>query len=82
MNTITYHKGYGKLPPQEAQLALWKEIAVDLIGPWKIHVNNQMVTFHALSIIDTVTNLPGLVRISSKSATHVGLQLENTWLSR
>ena len=72
----------GELPPREAQLAPWQEIAVNLIGPWKIRVNNQLLTFHALSIMDTVTNLPELVRISSKSAAHVGLQLENTWLSR
>ena len=41
-----------------------------------------MLTIHALSIIDIVTNLPELVCISSKSAIHVGLQLENTWLLR
>ena len=75
-------KGYGELPPREAQLAPWQEIAVDLIGPWKIRVNDQQVTFRALSIIDTVTNLPELVRINTKSAAHVGLQLENAWLSR
>ena len=75
-------KGYGELPPREAQLAAWQEIAVDLISPWKIRVNDQHVTFRALSIIDTVTNLPELARINSKSAAHVGLQLENAWLSR
>ena len=75
-------KGYGELPPREAQLAPWQEIAVDLTGPWKIRVNDQQITFRALSIIDIVTNLPELVRINSKSAAHVGLQLENAWLSR
>ena len=75
-------KGYGELPPREAQLAPWQEIAVNLIGPWKICVNDHQVSFCALSIIDTVTNLPELVRINSKSAAHVGLQLENAWLSR
>ena len=75
-------KGYGELPPREAQLAPWQENAVDLIGPWSINVNEVKLMLNALSIIDTVTNLAELIRISSKSAAHVSLQLENTWLSR
>ena len=75
-------RGYGELPPREAQIAPWQQIAVDLIGPWKIRVNENLLTFRALTIIDTVTNLPELIRISNKSAAHVGLQLENAWLSR
>ena len=63
-------------------MAPWQEIAVDLIGPWSINVNEVKLALNALSIIDTVTNLAELIRISSKSAAHVGLQLENAWLSR
>ena len=33
--------GYGLLPPREAPLAPWSEVMVDLIGPWKIQVNNE-----------------------------------------
>ena len=73
-------KGYGELPPSEAQLAPWQEIAVDLIGPWSINVNEVNLILNALSIINTVTNLAKLIRISSRSAAHVSLQLENTWL--
>ena len=69
-------KGYGELPPREAQLAPWQEIAVDLIGPWSINVNEVKVMLNALSILDTVTNFAELIRISNKSAAHVGLQLE------
>ena len=29
-------QGYGELPPREAQLTPWNEVCVDLIGPWKI----------------------------------------------
>ena len=36
----------------------------------------------ALTIIDMVTNLVKLVRISNKTSAHVALQFENTWLSR
>ena len=29
-------RGYGETPPRQAQIAPWYEVAVDLIGPWKI----------------------------------------------
>ena len=45
-------------------------------------MNEMNLMLNALSIIDTVTNLAELICIPSKSAAHVGLQLENTWLSR
>jgi hypothetical protein len=31
--------GYGVLPKQEVQIAPWEEVAIDLIGPWKVKVN-------------------------------------------
>ena len=74
-------KGYGMLPPREASLVPWQEIAVDLIGPWNISVNIALM-LNALTIVDTVTNLVELICVSNKSAAHVGLQLENAWLSR
>jgi len=73
--------GYGMLPPREASLAPWQEIIVDLIEPWSINVNNINLTLNALMITNTVTNLAELIRISNKSAAHVGMQLESAWLS-
>ena len=32
-------KGYGHLPPKVAGGSPWDEIAVDLVGPWKIELN-------------------------------------------
>ena len=32
-------RGYGLLPKQEVQIAPWEEVAIDLIGPWKVKVN-------------------------------------------
>ena len=50
--------GYGLLPPREAKLAPWDEVAIDLIGPWKIELpNKSKVEIMALTCIDTVTNL-------------------------
>jgi Integrase zinc binding domain len=75
-------KGYGELPPRQTNIAPWYEIAIDLIGPWKIVVQGQELIFKALTCIDTVTNYVEIIRIHSKRAEHVGLQFENAWLSR
>jgi hypothetical protein len=33
-------RGYGCLHKQEVQIAPWEEVAIDLIGPWKVEVND------------------------------------------
>jgi hypothetical protein len=30
---------YGLLPKREVRIAPWKEVAINLIGPWKVKVN-------------------------------------------
>ena len=57
--------GYGQLPPHEAPLAPWDEVAVDLIGPWKIEIQGQEFIFNALICIDPVTNLSELIQIAN-----------------
>jgi hypothetical protein len=52
---------YGELPPREAPLVPWEELAVDLIGPWTIVIAGQEITLNALTCIDPVTNLVELV---------------------
>ena len=60
-------RAHGLLPLREVRTAPFEEVAVNLIGPWKTKVNGKLVTFSALTIIDTVTNLVELVRIDNKS---------------
>jgi hypothetical protein len=74
--------GRGELPERDAQLLPWNEVAVDLIGPWKISINGQELEFNALTCIDPVTNLVELTRIQEKTAAHVGMIFENNWLAR
>ena len=75
-------KGYGHLPPREAFVAPWHEIAVDLIGPWVLYdQDGNAHSFTALTIIDTVTTYCEVILLRNKSAAHVALQLENQWLS-
>eukprot|EP00957_Ditylum_brightwellii_P202211 15329104-Ditylum_brightwellii.AAC.1 len=42
-------QGYGELPARVAMLMPWEEVAVDLIGPWRMQVNGQEVEFNALT---------------------------------
>ncbi|KAL7568790.1 hypothetical protein ACA910_007210 [Epithemia clementina (nom. ined.)] len=75
-------KGYGKLPPRQAVASAWQEVACNLIGPWRLPVQNHTYTFHALTMIDTVTNFPEVTWIDNKSTAPVGQKFENEWLSR
>jgi hypothetical protein len=75
-------RGHGLLPPREALMMPWHEVAVDLIGPWTIKLHGQELKFSALTSIDTVTNYPELTRINNKTSEHVAQQFENSWLSR
>lgn len=50
---------------------------VDLIGPWKVKINEQEIFFNALTCIDPVTNLVEMIRIDNKTSRHVSQQFEN-----
>ena len=39
--------GYGQLPPHDALIAPWFEVAVDLIGPWNVTISSRVFTFQA-----------------------------------
>ena len=71
-------------------MAPWREVAVDLIGPWKVKLGNvpnedrqeSYIEFNAFTCIDPVTNLVELIRINNKTAAHIGAKFEQGWLSR
>jgi transposase InsO family protein len=75
-------RGHGETASREASLMPWQDVAVDLIGPWTVNIGDKELKFSALTIIDMVTNLVEVVRIDNKSAAHVAMHFENTWLSR
>ena len=56
-------RGHGHTAPKEAPLLPWRDVAVDLIGPWTLMVAGQEIEFKALTIIDLVTNLVEIVRL-------------------
>jgi hypothetical protein len=63
--------GYGLLPKQEVQISPWEEVAIHLIGPWKVKVNGQQVEFNALTCIDMASNLVKLNHVDNKTAKHI-----------
>jgi hypothetical protein len=69
--------GYGYLPPREALVAPWIEVAVDLIGPWQVNIATRILLFQALTCIDTVTNLAEVVCIDNKSSVHISMLFKN-----
>lgn len=75
-------RGHGHTAPREAGLLPWSQVAVDLIGPWTLEISGESRTFYALTIIDMVTNLVELVRLSNKTSDHVSMHFMNTWLAR
>jgi hypothetical protein len=62
---------YSLLPEREVQIAPWEEIAIDLIGPWKVKVNGQQVEFNALTCIDAASKLDKLIRVDNETAKHI-----------
>ncbi len=52
-------------------IAPLEEVAIDLIGPWKVKVNGRQVQFNALTCIDMALNLVKLIRVDNKTAKHI-----------
>jgi len=69
-------RGCGLLAPRQAQLVPWHEVAIDLIGPWEIQMHGYILSFRALTIVDTVTNFCEVVKITTKKVTYIGLTFE------
>jgi hypothetical protein len=72
-------RGYGLLPEQEVWIAPW-EVTINLIGPWKVKVNDQQVEFNALTCIDMVSNLVKLIHIDNKTSKHIRDKFTQSWL--
>jgi transposase InsO family protein len=75
-------RGYGHLAPRQAPLLPFSEIAVDLIGPWKVTVQGKELKFLALTIVDQVSTLSELIRIERPDSEHIAWKLEQAWLCR
>ena len=59
-----------------------REVAVDLIGPWKVKVRGKAYEFNALTCIDTAKKIIELVRIDNKTSQHISSKFVQTWMAR
>lgn len=75
-------RGYGLLPERNISEIPWQDVALDLIGPWRIPINQRVYEFNALTCIDPVSNLTELVRIDNKTSEQIRVKFEQTWLAR
>ena len=76
-------QGYGHLATRETQVAPWFEVAIDaILGPWEIPLprGNDVCEFHALTMIDTVTNLTEMVRVPNTTAQPAAQAFKISWL--
>ncbi len=81
---ITAVKKYGKIPlPTHRNYAPWKEVHVDLIGPWDVRYNSTSIPgkttvekIQALTIITKATGWPEFVAIRNKTSYHIAILFE------
>ena len=74
---------YGQVPPKNIEhLQPWDEVCVDLIGPWKVVINQFEYFFRALTCIDPIMNLPEIIPINNTTSLEVANAFEDHWLSR
>ena len=75
-------KGYGEIPLKDVETEPWKDIAVDLSGPWQTVVDNKEVNFHTLTIIDVFTGWVEIIPIYNKKKEVISDLLIQEWLRR
>ena len=59
----------------------WDEVCVDMIGPWKITINNFKYAFRAITCIYSVIALPEVIHVDNTTANIVAQAFEASWLS-
>jgi hypothetical protein len=51
-------------------MAPWEEVMIDLVGPWRVKVNNRKSEINTLTCNDTASNLVELIGINNKTSHH------------
>jgi len=75
-------RGMGKLPMKDVETEPWKDIAVDLSGPWKALIDKKEVIFHTFTIIDVFTGWVEIIPITTKKSEVISDLFVQEWLRR
>ena len=78
-----HHKPFGHLPPKNvSHVHPWDDVHVDMIGSWKVIVNNFEYQFRAVTCIDSIINMPEIIPVDNAKSNTVANAFEDGWLSR
>lgn len=75
-------RGMGKIPIKDVETEPWKDVALDLSGPWKATVDNKIVIFHTFTIIDVFTGWVEIIPITTKKSEVIRDLFVQEWLRR
>ena len=75
-------RGMGKLPLKDAETQPWKDIAVDLSGPWTANIDGKDVDFHTLTVMDVFTSWVEIIPIHTKKTDSIRDLFVQEWLRR
>jgi hypothetical protein len=64
-------RGYGKIPLKDIETQPWKDVCIDLSGPWQAKVNHNKISFHALACIDPFTSWIEIIPIYTKESPFI-----------
>jgi len=81
-STKSRYKKYGLLPEKEAEITPWKQVCIDLIGPYTIGKGDKTITLHCLTMIDPATGWFEIVQVPNARADFVADLFEKQWLTR
>ena len=60
---------YGHVPTKQIRhLYTWEEVSVDMIGPWKVTINNAEYQFRALTCIGNIIGLPEAIPVGNATS--------------
>ena len=69
---------YGQVPPKQVkQVKPWEEVAVDMIGPWKIEIYKFEYQFRALTWFDSIIGLPEVIPVDNATSKAVAQAFED-----
>ena len=70
------------MPLKDIESEPWKDVCIDLSGPWKATIDGKEVYFHTLTAVDPFTGWPEITAITNKTAQSTMDHFEQEWLRR
>ena len=72
----------GKIPLKDVETEPWKDVAVDMAGPWEAKVDDKKIAFHTFTIIDVFTSWVEIIPVTTKKSETIRDLFVQEWLRR